>query len=87
MAHLVIERRADRFWKSSVVERSWNGSLFDRNVFVADCIEFVSRYAWPDMVGDHVKHLGCHATCGAHLLYFLTGFYGYRMRSHLAALS
>ena len=77
MAHDMIDRGADRFRKSLVIQRGRDGLLHPGDVFVADSVEFTRGDTGFDIIFDHIQHIGGQATGDAHFFLLLGAFYRY----------
>ena len=73
----VIDRRADRFRKATVVERGRDGILHFSDVLVADVVELLGRDAGFDVLADHVEYVGRQSAGDPHFVLFFVSFDGY----------
>ncbi len=76
VAHHVVDRGADGFGKTSIIEVGRDGSLDIDDVLVAKPIQLVSGDAWDHMGADHIEHFGGKAARLAHLQLLVRGLYG-----------
>lgn len=77
VANHVIDRGADGFRETVIVERSWYGVLDINNVAVADAIQFASTDAWNDMGTDHFEDFRCQAASDSHFIDLFRRLYVY----------
>ena len=70
VADHVIDRRANRLRKTTVVEVRGNRALHFHDVVVAKLVQLFRGHSGDDMLLDHVEHFGGQAAGDAHLFLF-----------------
>jgi hypothetical protein len=73
----VIHRRADGFWKTSVIERRRDCFLDVDDEVVADPVEVRRGDSRAHMGTDHVENICCEPTGGSHFLLLVGGLDAY----------
>ena len=77
VAHNLVDRTADGFGKTAIVERRRDRALLVDDVVMADLIEFGGGDAGFHIGFDHLQHFRCESPGDTHLLHFLGRFDGY----------
>src|SRR6056300_101664 len=77
VAYDLVDRCADRFWETFVIQWRGNSLLLFDDMFVADSIEFGCGHAGNDMRLNHFEYFSGKLASDAHLFNFLRGFDGY----------
>jgi hypothetical protein len=75
VADLMVDRGADRFRETPIVQWGRDGLLHVDDVSVADAIQFFGTHAGPDMIADHLEHVRGQPTGNPHFLDLVGGLY------------
>ena len=78
VAHHMVDRAADGFGETTVVEVRGDGLLHLHDVVVAEAVELVGGDPGFHMLADHVEHLGGEAARFTHFLLLFGGLQGDR---------
>jgi hypothetical protein len=78
MAHDVVYRCADGFWKAAVIQWGRYRVLFVYRVCMADTVQFTGADTWLDVLFYHFELSGGQCAHDAHLFEGFTVFNFYR---------